>query len=146
MKRLHYTIQINAPKAKVWETIFNDATYREWTSVFGEGSHAVTDWKEGSKAQFLGGGGDGGMYSRIEKVIPNELMEIKHLGEIKNGVEQPSGPETNSWYGAMENYHLQETNGVTDLKVELDTEENYEDYFRNTYPKALEKVKEIAER
>jgi uncharacterized protein YndB with AHSA1/START domain len=146
MKRLNYTIQINAPKAKVWETLFNDATYREWTSVFGAGSHAITDWKEGSKAQFLGGDGSGGMYSRIEKVIPNELMEIKHLGEIKDGQEQPSDPSTHSWYGAMENYHLKETNGVTDLKVELDTEESHKEYFRNTYPKALEKVKEIAER
>src|SRR5687767_4926578 len=128
MKRLNYNVTINAPKAKVWETLFNDATYREWTSVFSEGSHAITDWKEGSKVQFLGPDG-GGMYSQINKVIPNELMEIKHLGEMKDGQEQPSGPDTHSWYGAMENYHLTETNGVTELKVEMDTEENFEEYF-----------------
>ena len=146
MKRLNYNVSINAPKAKVWKTLFNDATYREWTSVFGEGSRAVTDWKEGSKAQFLGGDGDGGMYSQIGKVVPNELLEIKHLGEIKEGKELPSSPETNSWYGAMEIYRLSENNGVTELKVEMDTEESHEEYFQKTYPKALEKVKEIAER
>ncbi|KAA9324937.1 SRPBCC domain-containing protein [Adhaeribacter soli] len=145
MKRLNYTIQINAPKAKVWETLFNDATYREWTKIFSEGSYAVTDWKEGSKVQFLSGDGHG-MYSRIEKVVPDEIMEIKHLGEIKDGEEQPSGPETHTWYGAMENYHLSGNGNATELTVELDNEENYDEYFRNTYPKALEKVKEIAER
>lgn len=145
MKKLNHTIQINAPKEKVWETLWNDATYRQWTSVFSEGSHAVSDWKEGSQVLFLGPDG-GGMFSRIEKMVPNETMEFKHLGVTKDGQPQPATPETEAWAGAMENYYLSENNGSTELRVEMDIAEDYEDFFKETFPKALEKVKELAEK
>ena len=46
----------------------------------------------------------------------------------------------------MENYILKDADGKTDLIVELDINNEYKDYFVNTFPKALNKVKEIAER
>ena len=49
MEKLHYDIAINATPEKVWKVLWTDQTYREWTSAFSEGSHAKTDWKEGSK-------------------------------------------------------------------------------------------------
>jgi len=49
---LHIEIDINATKEKVWDILWNDATYTQWTSIFCEGSHAVSDWKEGSKILF----------------------------------------------------------------------------------------------
>src|SRR6188508_3009161 len=88
MKKANFTVKINAPKEKVWEVLWNDKTYREWTSVFSEGSYAVSDWKEGSKVQFLGPEG-GGMFSKIAKLVPNEYMSFEHLGELKDGQEQP---------------------------------------------------------
>lgn len=45
----------------------------------------------------------------------------------------------------LENYSLTENNGVTTVEVELDTDDNYADYFNNTWPKALNKLKEISE-
>ncbi|MDX5346119.1 MAG: SRPBCC domain-containing protein, partial [Hymenobacteraceae bacterium] len=83
MKKLQYSVDINAPKEKVWEVLWNDETYRKWTSVFSEGSSAETDWQEGSKIHFLNGEG-GGMYSVVAKNQPNEYMSIKHLGEVKD--------------------------------------------------------------
>jgi hypothetical protein len=52
MKQLHFSTDINAPRETVWNVLWNDATYRDWTSVFAEGSYAVSDWNEGSKIQF----------------------------------------------------------------------------------------------
>lgn len=52
MVQLKFSIQINAPKEKVWRTMLEDATYRQWTSAFGEGSSFVGDWNEGSKFSF----------------------------------------------------------------------------------------------
>lgn len=144
MKKANFSVKINAPKEKVWETLWNDKTYREWTNVFSEGSHAVSDWKEGSQILFLGPDG-GGMFSRIEKMVPNETMEFKHLGMAKDGEKQPSTEETKAWEGSMENYYLSQTNGTTDLKVVLDIAEDHEDFFKDAFPKALQKVKEIAE-
>ena len=53
MKKLQFSIEINAPKEKVWDTLWQDENYRKWTSVFIEGSFAESDWKEGGKIHFL---------------------------------------------------------------------------------------------
>lgn len=140
MKTLHFSININAPKEKVWNVLWEDQNYRKWTATFHEGSHAVSDWNEGSKILFLGPNGDG-MFSMIEKKKPNEQMIFKHLGELKNGVEEPN----NDWENALESYFLSEKEGVTELKVELNSVGEFEQYFNDTFPKALQVVKNIAE-
>lgn len=33
-QKLHFTITINAPKEKVWDTMLQDTTFREWTAPF----------------------------------------------------------------------------------------------------------------
>lgn len=144
MKKMEFEIKINAPAKKVWQVLWNDATYRKWTSVFSEGSHAVSDWKEGSKIQFLDPKGSG-MYSVIETIKPNEYMAFKHLGEVKDFKEQPDTKETNAWKGAMETYLLKEENGTTTLYLKSDSNEEFENYFKETFPKALALVKELAE-
>ena len=145
MKNLHFTIDIKAPKEKVWDTLWGDQTYPQWTSVFSEGSRAITDWQEGSKVLFVDGSG-AGMVSMIARSIPHEFMSFKHLGEAKDGEEQFPNEETNKWSGAMENYTLRETGAITQLTVDMDSTDDHEDMFQESFPKALGKVKEIAEK
>lgn len=145
MERQHFIILIDAPRERVWQILWNDQSYREWTSVFGEGSRAETDWKKGSKVLFLGGSNEG-MVSKIEENITNEFMSIRHLGIVKNGVEDMDSEEVKKWKGAMENYTLKDVNGKTELIIDMDISEEHSDYFQTTWPKALEKVKEIAEK
>ena len=145
MEKLKFTTNIRAPRKKVWDVMLNDDTYRIWASVFMPGSYAETDWKEGSKALFLGQDGSG-MVSRIEKNIPNEYLSIQHLGFIKDGVEDLTSEKVKQWSGAHENYTLKENNGVTEVLVELDSDDEFKDYFGSTWPKALEKVKELSEK
>ncbi len=142
MKKLHFSIDIKAPREKVWKVLREDATFRDWTSVFAEGSYAVSDWKEGSKIQFLDPKNNSGMSSVIEKKTPNEFMSFKHLAEIKNGKEQP----LKEWSGALENYTLKEHEGATTLIVDLDAPEEYKDMSEDTFPKALQRVKELSEK
>ena len=40
------------PKRKIWAVLWDDATYRQWTSLFVKAIYAVSDWKEGSKIHF----------------------------------------------------------------------------------------------
>lgn len=144
MEKITFTTTINAPKEKIWKTLWEDATYRKWTAVFSEGSRAVSDWKEGSKVHFLNENNDG-MYSLIDKCVTNECMHFKHLGNIKNGQEQPQDETTENWSGSMENYNLTETQNGTQLNVEMDIIAEYKDYFTEKFPQALEKVKELSE-
>jgi len=141
MKKLSYTTSINAPAAKVWQVLWNDMTYRKWTSVFSEGSYAVSDWKEGSEILFLSTEGHG-MYAKIHKLVPNEYMAFKHLGEIKENKKQPPAD-----YGdGLETYTLKEENGKTTLRADLDAPDDFAAYFEETFPKALALVKDLSEK
>lgn len=145
MRRLTFSATINALAERVWRTLLEDATYREWTSEFHEGSYAVTDWKEGSKALFLGPEGDG-MVSRIRVHKPNEFLEIEHLGEVRKGVEDRESEAAKQWAGGRESYTLRKTEGGVELTVETDTTDQYKTYFEETWPKALARLKRICER
>ena len=72
-------------------------------------------------------------------------MSFKHLGEIKNGEEQPLNEESKKWSGATESYTLTENGAGTKLSVELEMVEAHVPYFTEKFPQALQKVKELAE-
>ena len=145
MEKHYFNISIDAPAEEVWKILWNEATYPQWTAVFAEGSTAETDWKEGSKVVFSDGKGEG-MVATIVTNKPNEFMSIKHLGMVKDGVEDLESKEVKEWAGALENYTLKTVDGKTELVVDMDIAEAYKDYFLTTWPKALDKVKELAEK
>ena len=146
MEKINFSTSINAPREKVWDVLWNDDSYRKWTSAFTEGSYAETDnWKEGSKVLFLSPGGDG-MVSKVASNKKNEFMSFEHLGVVKNGVEDTESESVKEWAGARENYRLTEENGKTKLVVDMDSTDEFKDYFTKTFPVALEKVKELAEK
>jgi hypothetical protein len=144
MERKQFKTTINAPKEKVWKALWDDATYREWTSPFSEGSHAETDWKKGSKVLFLDNK-NSGMVSRIADLKENEFMSFEHLGEVRDGVEIVDKAR-HDWSGAQENYRLKAHDGKTDLTVDMDISADFADYFAKTWPIALDKIKEVSER
>lgn len=145
MEKMNFSISINAPREKVWQVLWNDSTYRQWTTPFCEGSYAVTDnWKEGSKVLFLSPSGSG-MVSTVAANKPNEYMSFEHLGEVKEGVEDTTSEKVKQWAGAFENYTLEEAGGATTVKVDIDITEDFKDYFVNTWPIALEQVKQLSE-
>jgi hypothetical protein len=145
MNKLHFSITINAPKAKVWNTMLNDATYRVWTEAFAAGSHYVGDWNKGSKILFLAPGETGkmsGMVCRIKENRLHEYISIEHLGEVKDGKEDTTSEAVKAWAGALENYTFKEKNGKTEVLVDMT---NVIDEF-SEMPKALQKLKELAEK
>jgi uncharacterized protein YndB with AHSA1/START domain len=148
MEKLTFKTGIRATREKVWASLWKDKNYRQWTAVFAEGSKAETDWKKGSKALFLDAKNDG-MSSVIADNVPNQYLSIKHLGAVVKGVEYFDRPEDEAWRGAHENYSLSTTGTNTQLTVELESkgmDPKMLAYFEDTWPKALEKLKELAEK
>ncbi len=143
MKTTNFSVIINASPKKVWQVLWSDPTYRQWTSAFQVGSYAVSDWKQGSKINFLSPEGNG-MYSTINECIPFEKMSFIHLGEIKNFVEQPETPESKKWSGSKEIYTLTKKENQTVLEVSFDSSDEFTAYFESAFPKALEIVQKIA--
>ena len=144
METLHYTNQIKASASKVWNTLFDPENYKKWTSAFTAGSHAVTDWKEGSKILFLDGKGMG-MIAKIEKLVPEKFMSFQMQGEIMNGVEDLTSDRVKSYAGGHENYVLEEENGITTLRVDIDVTEEYREMMEGMWPGAMAKIKELSE-
>ncbi len=147
MQTLKFSIFINATREKVWKTMLEDATYRQWTKVFNETSHFRGDWSEGSRMLFIGtdseGKNEGGMVSQIAKNIPFEYVSIKHIAILENGVEKP-------FEGAgecFENYSLTEKDGGTQLDVELtNLPPEFCEMMKDPWPKALDALKTLAQK
>ncbi len=159
MEKLHQEIVINAPVEKVWDTMLGDKTYREWTSAFNPaGSWYEGNWDKGSRIRFLGPNPEkpeeiGGMLSTIAENQLHKFVSIEHLGEIHNGVEDTTSERVQAWVGSHENYTFVEENGSTRVIVDLemkgsDTPEMKEmmKAFEGMWPKALQKLKELAEK
>ncbi len=149
MKKIHLSITIKAPVEKVWQTTIGKDTYPLWTEVFMPGSNAVGTWEKGSKMKFVGAneqGNNDGMVSEIAENKPSEYLSIKHLGFISNGVEDTTSDAAKAWAPSFENYTFKKTDDqTTEFTVDMDAADEYYEYFLKTWPKALEKLKEVSE-
>lgn len=149
MQKIHAEIDINAPREKVWDTMLGDATYREWTKAFQEGSHFKGNWEQGSKMLFIGPseeGKEGGMVSQIKENRRPEFLSIQHLGILKDGVEDTTSEEAKKWTPAFENYTFTEKDGGTHLAVDQDMEGEYKAQFEEMWAKALQLLKTLCEK
>jgi uncharacterized protein YndB with AHSA1/START domain len=146
MKTLQFTKEIKAPAQKVWDTLWNETTYSQWTNAFNPngGSTMKTDWKVGGKTLFVDKNGNG-MISTIK--TNNEPYDIvfEHKGEIMNGTEDTTSEKVKSWAGSLEEYHLSESNGITTLNASVQTGEEWEEMMNNGFTKGLEEVKRLSE-
>jgi hypothetical protein len=142
---MHFSISIAAPKEKVWRTMLEQETYRKWTDEFAAGSYYEGSWEQGKKILFLEPEGCG-MSSVIAESKPYSFVSIKHLGYVRNGVEDTESPEIKAWAPAFENYTFDEKDGITEVQVDLSTmPQEFDDYMTKTWPKALVKLKALCE-
>jgi len=152
MKKLQFKVNINAHVTKVYDFMLgfsSKSTYEQWTALFNPTSTYEGTWDKGNKILFIGvdeKGEKGGMVSRIVENIPKRFVSIQHYGLYQADKEITEGPEVEKWANGFENYSFEENNGSTTLTVDLDTTEDFLDYMNETYPKALDKLKEICEK
>ena len=64
-KELQFTVTIDAPRQKVWKTMLEPASYKEWVGVSWPGSRYIGEWKKDASIRFVGGDGQGGTLATI---------------------------------------------------------------------------------
>ena len=146
MKTFKYQTEINASAEKVWDVLWNESTYSQWTHHFSPGSVMETDWEVGGKTRFLDAGRQHGMISTIERIDEPKYLIFKHLGEVANGVEDVDSDKVKAWNGSVEAYYLDVNDGKTTLRVEVDSDESMKEMFDNGFTKGLEIIKELSEK
>lgn len=152
MQKLQFKKEIKASAQKVYETMLglkNKSTYEYWTAAFNPTSTYEGSWNKGSKIRFVGvdeNGKKGGMASEIEEHLSAKFVSIRHYGFLDGDIEITSGEQVEKWAGGHENYSFQENDGITMVTIDMDTIDEYLEYFNDIYPKALDKLKEISEK
>lgn len=148
METIQFTILINANKGKVWDTMLNDKTYRQWTAAFHEGSFYEGTWEKGTEIRFLGPNEDGklgGMYSKIKENKKYEFISIEHLGMVADGVVDTTSDEVKKWAPSFENYTFTEKANQTEVKVEMQIASEYKAMFEEMWSRALKILKDLSE-
>lgn len=144
MKRIHFEIHINALRRNVWNAMLEPDTYNQWTAEFTEGSHYKGSWEQGAHIRFLDPAGNG-MVAVIDRNVPFEHISVKHIGMMKNGVEDVDSEEVRRWTPAFENYSFFDSGNGTRLQIEMDVTPEFESYMQTAWPKALARLKSICE-
>lgn len=144
MKSLHFATLIQAKRDHVWNVMLAPHTYKLWTAEFAEGSSFEGSWAAGERIRFLAPGGEG-LTSVIAENRPHEFLSIKHLGSIKDGVEDTESESVRRWAPSFENYSFSDVGSGTELRVDMEVTPEFEQYMAKTWPKALAKLKAICE-
>ena len=142
MKTIQFSIEINASKEKVWKTLWEDATFRDWASIIDEGMYIEGEMKEGNEIQFMSSVNGYGVTSLVEAFKPNEFALFRHKADTK---ERGAQEREKEWTGGTESYSLTEKNGMTTVIVKTDVPFEQEETFNTRLPEALERLKTLAE-
>ena len=149
MKVLEYNVEIDAPSDIVYNVMIDKDHFKEWVAVFGPNSFYEGSWEKGRKIIYKSPDENGniqGMISSIKKNIPNKEIYVQPIGIVENGVEIFSGDKTKDLDKSFENYLFTDNgNGTSELRIRIAVYEELEDYFNDTWPKALKVVKRISE-
>ncbi len=146
MQTLVYEIEIIAPADTVWSILTGPETYKQWVKAFSPNSYMDGEWEQGSTVRFLDPD-MGGTKAILEIVDPPSRILARHIALIsKDGGESTAGPMADNWLGTTEDYALTQHDGLTNLKVEIKTHEEFADMFNRAWPVALAEICNLSEK
>jgi uncharacterized protein YndB with AHSA1/START domain len=146
VKTLKFDILIDATPQKVWDTMLEKETYKQWAGVSWPGSSYTGEWKQGASIRFTGDEGGGGTYAEITELEPYKKVAADHVAVIlEDGSLDRESDMAKGWIGTTEAYTFTGENGGTKLDVELTTNPEWASMFEEGWPKALEALKQLAE-
>lgn len=144
MKTIKKAVDIQASGENIWKVLIEDQYNRRWFAEFGAGSHAIGDWKQGSKIIFKDASGNG-LIGKIVQYQPHRFIDIEYTGIVMNNKEEYTHPHATQIKGGHETYTLSDTGNILKLSVTSDMSEEFIDTMNKAWDKALEEVKKLSE-
>jgi uncharacterized protein YndB with AHSA1/START domain len=84
MKEMQFSVEINASKQKVWDTLWQDETFRQWAGIIDPGTYMTGEMKEGSELEFISSENGYGVTSLFEKITPGEFLLLRHHADTQD--------------------------------------------------------------
>ncbi|WP_290796424.1 SRPBCC family protein [Flavihumibacter sp. UBA7668] len=145
MKKINFSIYINAPKQKVYDTLIDPQLYKVWVDVSWPNSFYDGKWEEGEILRFISPG-NGGTAANVAELQKGEYILLVHKAVLNPDLTKDiTSDAAREWIGSKESYRFNETGGGTTLLVELHCTPVWVTMFEEGYPPALAKLKEICE-
>lgn len=142
MKEMSFSVKIHASKDRVWSVLWQDETFRDWAGFIDPGTYMAGELKEGNEIQFISSENGYGVTSLVDKLHVGEFLLLKHRADTQESGKRLRKQE---WSGGEERYTLVEDDGITTLTAAFDVPPELETFFKENYPKALERIKVLAE-
>ena len=142
MKELQYSITIQAPREKVWATLWEDESFRDWAGLIDEGTYMEGPMEEGKEVRFISSVNGYGVTSLIDELRLYEFISFRHSTDTKERGQQEREKE---WTGGRESYSLTEKDGTTLLTIKTDVPQELIEIFNIRLPLALERIRTLAE-
>jgi len=148
MKNLKFSIDIQSSPAHVYDTMIHPNLLLDWLRVFSVDSSYSGDWDKGGYITFTTINENGilcGLKCVVEENNLNELIVLQPI-ELMEGEEFFTSPEKlNDLEKTSEKYIFEETEDGARLRIEAVVIEEQEEYFLETWPIALSKIKTMCE-
>src|SRR5579872_2945806 len=96
MKKMQFSIEIHATRERVWDTLWQDETFRQWASIIDPETYMVGNLKEGNIVQFISSASGYGVTSLVKKLTPGEFLLLSHRADTQKEGKQEREKE---WTG-----------------------------------------------
>ena len=146
MKTIHFEIEISADRRKIWKFMLEPESFKEWTSAFAPDTYYKGEYKEGAEIRFMNPA-SGGTKAKVNEVKEPDRVSVKHAAIIlPDGTEDTESEVATKWIGTIESYTLhKKTDDNTLVRIDIETDEFFEQMFRAGWPASLAKLKQLCE-
>jgi len=146
MQTIQHSIEINASKENVWEALWSDKDLRDWAGIIDEGTYMTGSLEEGKEVNFISSVSGYGVVSKVDKMIPHQYVSFIQIADVKVGKNGSFEKRDKQWEGGKEVYKLEEKDGKVMLSLTQETPDELIEIFKTRIPKALERIKILAEK
>ena len=106
MKKLEFKIEIAAVPEKVWKSMLDPVTYKQWVNVSWPGSSYEGIWKQDEHIKFSGAQG-GGTQAVLKELRKYEFILAEHTAVINaDGSLDKESEVAKGWIGTKESYRF----------------------------------------